>query len=194
AQDSIKRAFNQAIFERILVSPDCTVTAEYTAPFAALLAPLTQAKSATVDGGENTLVTGINEGVFSQFLPQETAKHPSKFFGGCLNKAVMVGVQNFEPSPCSVIPLQSRDVIASAAKQSRLAFTPMYRLTPAPYLKRISVGADGNPPVVPVPRGTRGDCHRPLRFALSHEYGWAGPGMTGSHKFIAHPRNTFLLI
>ncbi|MDR1319902.1 MAG: recombinase family protein [Gracilibacteraceae bacterium] len=98
APDSIKRAFNQAIFERILVSPDCVVTAEYTAPFAALLAPLTQAKSVTADGNENTLVTEINKGVFSQFLPQETAKHPSKFFGGCLSKDVMVETAGLEPA------------------------------------------------------------------------------------------------
>ena len=108
ASDSIKRAFNQAIFKKILVYPDGTIIPEYTEPYSALLKPL----QAALCGGECEEATHTAN---SDSLPAEAAEkasvnnilgyywgkiqnHLTNFFVGGLNKGFMVGLDGIEPS------------------------------------------------------------------------------------------------
>lgn len=86
APDNIKRAFNQAIFEKILIYPDGVIVPEYAQPFESLYKPFLSPNNA-------------DSSVKTSLLPQwaKILKHPSNFFDRCFNKTLLVEISGIEP-------------------------------------------------------------------------------------------------
>jgi hypothetical protein len=100
APDNIKRAFNQALFDKLLIMPDGTPIPKYSEPYNLLLKPLlttthgAETAEAQPDSEmeENTLHSAIETMGAPRLLDrlQEKLKHPSNFFGECLSTDFLV--------------------------------------------------------------------------------------------------------
>ena len=93
APDHIKRAYNQAIFEQILVGPNGTVTAKYAEPYGLIFDPQPTEEKEDSDSPvqENRAMRLID------FFRETRNTEPSHFFGRCFNMDILVGIKGLEP-------------------------------------------------------------------------------------------------
>ncbi len=90
ADDYLKRIINQAIFKRLLVETDGSVSAELAEPFKSLVEPV-EGAIITYNRARRENPSGV-----ADFL-QKLSNHIQYFFGYGLNKTLLVGLQGLEP-------------------------------------------------------------------------------------------------
>ena len=87
APNDIKRGYNQAIFERLLIGGDGTVTPEYKEPFSAIFDVLSKAETARTE--ENSPVSANRTVSLADFF-REMRNTASHFLGRCFSNNVLV--------------------------------------------------------------------------------------------------------
>ena len=97
APEQIKRAFNQAIFERILIGPDGDTSPVYAAPYD-LIFDQQQTNEKTDSPDENGTVCIAD--LLRKY--QNTAKKLSHFLGRCFSKDFLVETTGLEPATSRV--------------------------------------------------------------------------------------------
>ena len=95
APDMIKRAFNQAIFEKILVYPDGTIVPEFAEPFDILLDLINS-------GFDYSQSTQMSEIMKNSNCSEQLTNPVQYFFGQGLSKRLLVGAEGLEPPTPSV--------------------------------------------------------------------------------------------
>ena len=118
ASDRIKRAFNQAIFEKIFVGSDGIVTAKYAEPYGLIFEPYAE---------ENTEIQHINSPVCEDrairlidFFPNTRntdRKHAlSHFFGRCFSKSILVALSGLDLNNYDVLVRYIKSFVADVDK------------------------------------------------------------------------------
>ena len=91
APEQIKRAFNQAIFERILIGPDGETSPVYAAPYDLIFDRQTTENTDSPDENGTVCIADLLRKY------QNTAKKLSHFLGRCFSKDFLVGLRGLEP-------------------------------------------------------------------------------------------------
>ena len=91
APEQIKRAFNQAIFERILIGPDGETAPVYAAPYDLIFDQQTNENTDSPDENGTVCIADLLRKY------QNTAKKLSHFLGRCFSKDFLVDDNGLEP-------------------------------------------------------------------------------------------------
>ena len=96
APEHIRRAYNQAIFEKIYIGPDSGAVPEYAEPYGIIFEPEQNENNGTENGGSpvNDRATSLID--LFRIMPNTDRKTPH-FFGRCFNNGSLVDLRGLEP-------------------------------------------------------------------------------------------------
>ncbi|MDR2771223.1 MAG: recombinase family protein [Clostridiales Family XIII bacterium] len=96
APDSIKRAYNRALFDKILVFPNGETVPEFAEPYTVLFEQTTATDNAD-NTGDSVTEDGTAGGPIAKVFEKIRNHEPSNFFGRGFSKRLLVGTTGFEP-------------------------------------------------------------------------------------------------
>lgn len=117
ANDKMKKLMNQAIFARLLVGTDGTVTAEFAEPFNMLVEPVKDKLAQLNSSRDNE---EVHEHLLMDFL-SSIPSHSSNFFGKGWSKNFLVRLTGLEPARS--YPIEPKSIVS--ANSTTAAHTPL---------------------------------------------------------------------